>query len=428
MHPMAKVIRIGSGVAWDESDPRLHDAGQGPKIIGLPRTVDNPLGFVRKPGVASAAWFTAGGRARVVMHARQIERVDRRQAWSVVADAAVIPVKDAASAPERERLIGPGPTLQKSTERGKIVLLRSGRNWGAQAEHHERGNNTMDLHGGFQRSVRHVTEGRSRSLGSLVPNERRRSSTKASPRPDFASAFRRAISPTSSGRAQRGSRSLEDLLTALATLITGVIAATGYAGVMILMAIESACIPLPSEIIMPFAGSLVASGRMSLVGLATAGALGCNLGSAVAYAVGATGGRAAIERWGPLVLLSKGDLDWSERFFVRYGGITVLVSRLLPVVRTFIALPAGMARMPMLRFHIYTFVGSWPWCFGLAYVGAKLGERWNQDPTLRATFHRFDAIILVAIVAAGTLFVWHRVKAIRSGTALPPGRGEREPG
>lgn len=218
------------------------------------------------------------------------------------------------------------------------------------------------------------------------------------------------------------------LLTALATLITGVIAATGYAGVLILMAIESACIPLPSEIIMPFAGSLVASGRFSLAGLATAGALGCNVGSAVAYAVGASGGRAAIERWGRLVLLTSKDLDWSERFFARYGGITVLVSRLLPVVRTFIALPAGMARMPLLRFHIYTFVGSWPWCFGLAYVGAKLGERWDQDATLRATLHRFDAVIVVVIIAAAAFFFWHRLHAMRERSAMRSGRRERERG
>ena len=220
---------------------------------------------------------------------------------------------------------------------------------------------------------------------------------------------------------------MEHLLTGLANLITGIIDATGYVGVLILMAIESACIPLPSEIIMPFAGSLVASGRFSLIGLATAGALGCNLGSAVAYAVGATGGRAAIERWGRLLLLSSGDLEWSERFFDHYGGIAVLVSRLLPVVRTFIALPAGMARMPLLRFHVYTFVGSWPWCFALAFVGAKLGERWDQDPTLRETFHRFDAVIVVGIIAAAAFFVWHRLQANKR-PATPSKRRDREGG
>jgi membrane protein DedA with SNARE-associated domain len=176
------------------------------------------------------------------------------------------------------------------------------------------------------------------------------------------------------------------------------------------MAIESACIPLPSEVIMPFSGYLVHTGRFHLLWVATAGALGCNLGSAIAYAVGAYGGRPLVERYGSYVLLSQRELDWADHFFARYGSATVFVSRLLPVVRTFIALPAGVARMPQLRFHLYTFVGSWPWCLGLAWVGMKLGERWDSDPRLKLWFHRFDAIILVAIVAAAALFVWSRWK------------------
>lgn len=203
-------------------------------------------------------------------------------------------------------------------------------------------------------------------------------------------------------------------LALLASAITGVIAATGYLGVVVLMGIESACIPLPSEIIMPFAGSLVPAGRFSLWGLATAGALGCNLGSTIAYAVGAYGGRPAVERWGRYVLLSPGDLAWSERFFGGYGGITVLIGRLLPVVRTFIALPAGMARMPMIPFQFYTFVGSWPWCFGLAYVGARLGSAWESNPVLRDSFHRFDALIVGTVIVAMVAFVWHRLRAVRA--------------
>lgn len=208
---------------------------------------------------------------------------------------------------------------------------------------------------------------------------------------------------------------IEAVVTALAAWITAVISATGYAGVMLLMAIESACVPLPSEVIMPFAGSLVPDGRFSLPLLATAGALGCNLGSTVAYLIGARGGRVAVQRWGRYVLLAPGDLEWSERFFERYGSATVFISRLLPVVRTFIALPAGIARMPMLRFQVYTFVGSWPWCYGLAYIGAKLGQAWNNDPTLKATFHRFDAVIVGVGVLALAFFVWHRLRAVRRG-------------
>lgn len=200
-------------------------------------------------------------------------------------------------------------------------------------------------------------------------------------------------------------------LAAIAGFITGTIAALGYGGVALLMAIESACIPLPSEIIMPFAGYLASTGQLSLLGVAVAGALGCNLGSVLAYWVGARGGRAFILRHGRWVLMSPADLDHAERFFARFGGIAVLIGRLLPVVRTFIALPAGIARMPLVRFHIYTFVGSLPWCYALAWVGMKLGAKWDSDPRLAAILHRFD----YAIVAIGVLlvawFVWHRLRA-----------------
>ena len=215
----------------------------------------------------------------------------------------------------------------------------------------------------------------------------------------------------------KGCALIETVVSALASTITHVIASTGYLGVLLLMAIESACVPLPSEIIMPFAGSLVPSGRFSLIALATAGALGCNLGSTLAYLVGAHGGRPAVERWGRYLLLSRHDLDWSERFFTRYGGLTVFVSRLLPVVRTFIALPAGVARMPMPRFQAYTFVGSWLWCFGLAWVGAKLGEAWDKDPTLKATFHRFDLAIVAIVLIGGAFFVWHRLSGLKRDSA-----------
>ena len=207
---------------------------------------------------------------------------------------------------------------------------------------------------------------------------------------------------------------LHGIVAALAGLITATISAMGYPGIVLLMAIESACIPLPSEIIMPFAGYLVFTGRFDLVLVATAGAIGCNVGSTIAHAVGKYGGRPFVERWGAYVLISRRDLDVAERFFARYGSITVFVSRLLPVIRTFIALPAGMARMPQLRFQIYTFVGSWLWCYALAYVGFKLGERWDSDPRLRAILHGADAVILAALAAAVAWYVWwhwrHRLR------------------
>jgi len=206
---------------------------------------------------------------------------------------------------------------------------------------------------------------------------------------------------------------LDSLLAPVAAWIVGVISAAGYAGVAGLMAVESACIPLPSEVIMPFAGYLASTGRFSLVLAATAGAVGCNVGSTLAYAVGARGGRPLVERWGRTILLSPGDLDRAERFFRRFGGPAVLIGRLLPVIRTFIALPAGIARMPQLPFQIYTFVGSWPWCYALAYVGYLLGERWDSDPRLRAVMHRFDLAIAALLVLGLGWFVWRHLRGRR---------------
>ena len=202
----------------------------------------------------------------------------------------------------------------------------------------------------------------------------------------------------------------EKILAFLAHFIIAVISATGYLGIALLMGIESACIPLPSEIIMPFSGYLVYMGRFQLIWVATAGALGCNLGSAVAYWVGAHGGRPLVERYGKYVLLSHHDLDRTTHFFLKYGSITVFLARLLPVVRTFIALPAGIARMPPLRFHIYTFLGSWPWCFALAYVGMRLGRSWETDPRFKAVFHRFHLGVEVVLLAAIIWFVWSHLK------------------
>ena len=201
----------------------------------------------------------------------------------------------------------------------------------------------------------------------------------------------------------------EKILSALVQFITHIISAGGYAGLVALMGIESACIPLPSEIIMPFAGYLVYLGRFNLILTATAGAIGCNLGSVIAYWIGAKGGRPLVERYGRWVLMSHHDLERMTHFFNQYGSITVLLARLLPVVRTFIAFPAGIAKMPQLRFHIYTFVGSWPWCFLLAYVGMKLGERWHTDPRFHEWFHRFHLVVEIALVAGIVWFVWSHI-------------------
>jgi membrane protein DedA with SNARE-associated domain len=185
------------------------------------------------------------------------------------------------------------------------------------------------------------------------------------------------------------------------------------------MGIESACIPLPSEIIMPFAGYLVYLGHFSLFWVALVGALGCNLGSAIAYWIGAKGGRPLVERYGKWVLMNHHDLDRMTIFFNKYGSVTVLVARLLPVVRTFIAFPAGIAKMPQLRFHVYTFLGSFPWCFGLAYVGMKLGESWN-DPNspFHEVFHRFHNVVLLLLLLTIVWFVWSHIKRSKQANAV----------
>ena len=190
------------------------------------------------------------------------------------------------------------------------------------------------------------------------------------------------------------------IIEILSGFIVATISALGYGGIVLLMAIESACIPLPSEIIMPFAGYLVSRGEMNIWWVGVAGAIGCVLGSLVAYYVGLYGGRPLIEKYGRYVLVSRQDLALADRWFSRYGEVIVFVSRLLPAIRTFIAFPAGVARMNLTRFVLYTFAGSLPWCLGLAYVGQKLGEQWNKDERLKTLFHRFDFVIgIVGLLA-----------------------------
>jgi len=171
---------------------------------------------------------------------------------------------------------------------------------------------------------------------------------------------------------------------------------------------------------MPFAGYLVSTGRFDLYLAATAGAIGCNLGSIVAYEIGKRGGRPLALKWGKYVLVGPGEIDAADRFFDRYGSIAVLIGRLLPVIRSFIAFPAGVARMRLVPFHVYTFLGSWPWCFGLAWVGMKLGKAWDSDPRLKAAFHSADVVIAGLLVAAVAFYLWHRLRGVRKSPAEPP--------
>jgi len=214
---------------------------------------------------------------------------------------------------------------------------------------------------------------------------------------------------------------LHKLLTPVILWMTALLVAAGPLGVTLLMGIESACIPLPSEVIMPFAGYLAYKGQMSFMGLGASpwaqiltaglfGAIGCNLGSIPAFELGAWGGRKAVERYGKYILLNLDHLDQAHRFFERFGAWAILLGRMLPVVRTFIALPAGIAKMDRTRFHVFTFIGSLPWCVGLAWVGYMLGERWE---TLGAIFHKFDLGIGLLLAAGAAWFIWHHIASAR---------------
>jgi len=223
------------------------------------------------------------------------------------------------------------------------------------------------------------------------------------------------------------------MVKAIFTILGGfcvyVMGTLGYAGIALLMGIESACIPLPSELIMPYAGAMsdpalvaalesqfhVTLHPFNLVLAGIAGALGCNLGSELAYWVGAKGGRRAIEKYGRVLLISKKEIELADRLFDKRGEIIILVARLLPIIRTFIALPAGIARMNRTKFHVYTFVGSLPWCLGLGYVGQVLGNRLlDEDSPLKRFMHQFDKVIGGVIVIAVLWFVWSRIKVFRA--------------
>lgn len=189
----------------------------------------------------------------------------------------------------------------------------------------------------------------------------------------------------------------------------------GWPGVVLLMAVESAAIPFPSELIMPLAGWLLIQDKGDsawLVALAAFyGALGNLLGSLIAYAVSLKGGRPLLLRYGKYLLITREEIDRAETLFRKHGDWIVFISRLLPVVRTFISVPAGIARMNLWKFSIFTFMGSYPWSLGLAYGGFLLGENWED---LRSVMRPFDIPILVIAVAAVAWFFYRRIKAVRA--------------
>ncbi len=210
----------------------------------------------------------------------------------------------------------------------------------------------------------------------------------------------------------------KQVLVAVAGFVMGTISFLGYGGIVVLMAIESACIPLPSEIIMPFSGYLIKEGRLDigplghhgeLIVAGLMGALGCLLGSLLAYYIGYVGGRPLVARYGRYVLMTQHDLDLADRWFDKYGDWAIFFSRLMPIVRTFISLPAGIARMRFWHFCAYTLVGSFPWCLGLAYLGWWFGKVWENEE-IHKYFHGADTVILIACVLVAVWWVRSRLK------------------
>ena len=189
------------------------------------------------------------------------------------------------------------------------------------------------------------------------------------------------------------------------------IGSLAYWGVLIGMTLESACIPIPSEIIMPFSGFVVWQGNtnMTLIGITIVGAFGNFIGSLIAYFVGLKGGRPLLEKYGKYLLITHSKLELADRWFSRYGGEAVLISRLLPIIRTFISLPAGIAHMDLKKFTVYTFIGSLPWAFVLGYIGIQLGPNWE---IIQRYFHVLDILVGIGILGIiGYLVYKYKVKS-----------------
>ncbi|HEX7076812.1 MAG TPA: DedA family protein [Candidatus Eisenbacteria bacterium] len=211
---------------------------------------------------------------------------------------------------------------------------------------------------------------------------------------------------------------IESILAPLSTFILATISSWGYAGIVACMAIESACIPLPSEIIMPFSGYLVSTGRFTLWGVTLAGAVGNVVGSWAAYGAGARGGRPLAERLASWRVIRMEEYDQADRWLKRHGLQVAFWTRLLPIVRTFVSFPAGAARVPFWRFTLYTLLGSLPWSFALALVGRVLGEHWER---IRTYWRGFDVIVVAALLVLFILWARHHFQ--QGGARKPPAPG-----
>ena len=203
---------------------------------------------------------------------------------------------------------------------------------------------------------------------------------------------------------------LDSILAGLVVWIEGVISVMGPAGIALLMAIESCNIPLPSEAVLPFAGFLVSKVVLNFHMAAIAGAVGCVLGSVPSYYLGYFGGRKFFEKYGKYLLVSKKDLDEADKWVDKYGDWAFFLCRMLPVIRTFISLPAGILKARKRTFFTLTFLGSLIWSYVLVYVGLKLGEHLDK---LKSIWHKFDAVIIVACVILGGIYIWKHVKHLK---------------
>ncbi len=181
----------------------------------------------------------------------------------------------------------------------------------------------------------------------------------------------------------------------------------GYGGIFLLMLLESCGLPIPSEVIMPFSGFLVALGKMNFWSVTLLGAFGNLIGSLLAYWIGFRGGRPLIEKYGRYILISKHDLDLADRWFIKYGNFTVFFGRLLPVVRTYISFPAGIAKMNLKKFSFYTFIGALPWSALFAWLGVKMGDNWE---IIRQRLHDFDLAILAIIILIVAFYIYRHLK------------------
>lgn len=201
---------------------------------------------------------------------------------------------------------------------------------------------------------------------------------------------------------------ITNILAWLVSLIITIISVSGYLGITALMLLESACLPIPSEIIMPFSGYLVTTGRFSLLLVIIFGTIGNLVGSIIAYGVGVYGGRPFIEKYGKYILIKREELDKAQRFFDKYGNSSIFFSRLLPIIRTFISLPAGIAKMRFWRFCIYTLIGSLFWSALLAYLGIFLGENWKS---IEIYFRKFDWLIIILLIILVIYFIYKKFSA-----------------